>query len=155
MNKTLILIASLVAFAAGCSDDSATVGEKLDSAIDATKEAASSAAEATKDAASSAAEAEEEGEAAVRAPSEPGTYRVRYVLGPVHAVATTRTVELFEILAAMGMPADCYALDLKLVRGLDYYTGPVYESIVTEPAIGSLTVRGRRRRWCLGCRIPK
>ena len=27
MNKTLILVASLAAFAAGCSDDSATVGE--------------------------------------------------------------------------------------------------------------------------------
>jgi Ca-activated chloride channel family protein len=48
---------------------------------------------------------EEEGEAAVRAPSEPGTYRVRYMLGPVHAVATTRTVELFEILARLDAPA--------------------------------------------------
>jgi hypothetical protein len=57
MNKTLILIAGLAIFAAGCSDDSATVGEKVDSAIDATKEAASDAADATRDAASSAAEA--------------------------------------------------------------------------------------------------
>lgn len=67
------------------------------------------------------------------------------------AVASTRngpagiaeTRELFEILAAMGVPAAHYRLDLRLVRGLDYYTGPVYESIVESPAIGSLTGGGR------------
>jgi histidyl-tRNA synthetase len=60
--------------------------------------------------------------------------------GP-QGVAETR--ELLEILAAMGVPADHYALDLRLVRGLDYYTGPVFESVVTRPAIGSLTGGGR------------
>ncbi len=51
--------------------------------------------------------------------------------------------ELFEALAALGVPEKHYRLDLCLVRGLDYYTGPVYESIVTEPAIGSITGGGR------------
>ena len=51
--------------------------------------------------------------------------------------------ELFDILHALGVPARRLALDLRLVRGLDYYTGPVYESIVTTPAIGSLTGGGR------------
>jgi histidyl-tRNA synthetase len=51
--------------------------------------------------------------------------------------------ELLETLAAMGIPEKHYCLDLRLVRGLDYYTGPVYESIVTTPAIGSLTGGGR------------
>ncbi len=51
--------------------------------------------------------------------------------------------ELFDILRALGVPARRLALDLRLVRGLDYYTGPVYESIVTAPAIGSLTGGGR------------
>ncbi len=60
--------------------------------------------------------------------------------GP-QGVAETR--ELFEILGAMGVPANHLMLDLRLVRGLDYYTGPVYESIVTQPAIGSLTGGGR------------
>ena len=35
--------------------------------------------------------------------------------------------ELFAILAAMGVPAEHYRVDLRLVRGLDYYTGPIYE----------------------------
>jgi histidyl-tRNA synthetase len=56
-------------------------------------------------------------------------------------VAETR--ELFAILAAMGVPEKHYRLNLRLVRGLDYYTGPVYESIVEQPAIGSLTGGGR------------
>jgi histidyl-tRNA synthetase len=51
--------------------------------------------------------------------------------------------ELFEIARALGVPPRHLALDLRLVRGLDYYTGPVYESIVTTPAIGSLTGGGR------------
>jgi len=51
--------------------------------------------------------------------------------------------ELFEIARALGVPDRHLRLDLRLVRGLDYYTGPVYESIVTTPAIGSLTGGGR------------
>ncbi len=51
--------------------------------------------------------------------------------------------ELFEIARALGVPERHLRLDLRLVRGLDYYTGPVYESIVTTPAIGSLTGGGR------------
>ncbi len=53
------------------------------------------------------------------------------------------TRELLEILRAMGVPAENLRLDLRLVRGLDYYTGPVFESIVTTPAIGSLSGGGR------------
>lgn len=34
-------------------------------------------------------------------------------------------------------------LDLSLARGLDYYTGPVFETVVSEPRIGSLTGGGR------------
>jgi histidyl-tRNA synthetase len=30
-----------------------------------------------------------------------------------------------------------------MVRGLDYYTGPIYETVVEEPRIGSLTGGGR------------
>ncbi len=35
------------------------------------------------------------------------------------------------------------ALDLSLVRGLDYYTGMIYEAVVSEPRIGSLSGGGR------------
>ncbi len=34
-------------------------------------------------------------------------------------------------------------IDLSLVRGLDYYTGMIYEAIVEEPKIGSLSGGGR------------
>lgn len=51
--------------------------------------------------------------------------------------------ELLAALEAMGVPAENYSFDLNLVRGLDYYTGPVYESFVRTPPIGSLTGGGR------------
>jgi histidyl-tRNA synthetase len=34
-------------------------------------------------------------------------------------------------------------LDLTLARGLDYYTGPVFEATVTEPKVGSVGGAGR------------
>ena len=30
-----------------------------------------------------------------------------------------------------------------MVRGLEYYTGPIYETVVEEPKIGSITGGGR------------
>ena len=33
--------------------------------------------------------------------------------------------------------------DFSLARGLDYYTGPIFETIVKEPTIGSITGGGR------------
>lgn len=50
-----------------------------------------------------------EGQTVVRAPLEPGTYRARYLLGPVHATATTRSLELFEILARLDAPGSVAA----------------------------------------------
>lgn len=51
--------------------------------------------------------------------------------------------ELFTYLAALGVPADTYELDLALARGLGYYTGPVYEATVREGNIGSVAGAGR------------
>ena len=34
-------------------------------------------------------------------------------------------------------------LDLSMVRGLDYYTGPIFETVVKQPRIGSITGGGR------------
>jgi histidyl-tRNA synthetase len=48
-----------------------------------------------------------------------------------------------ETLAAYEVPVSCYRFDLTLARGLDYYTGPIFETIVTEPKIGSITGGGR------------
>lgn len=51
--------------------------------------------------------------------------------------------DLFEFLAALGAPPEHYVLDLALARGLEYYTGPVFETTVEEPKIGSLGGAGR------------
>lgn len=51
--------------------------------------------------------------------------------------------DLFSFLAAMSADPTHYALNLALARGLDYYTGPVFEAASTEANIGSLGGAGR------------
>jgi histidyl-tRNA synthetase len=51
--------------------------------------------------------------------------------------------ELFSVLSGFGVSPKAYKLDLSLARGLDYYTGPVYEAIVSEPNVGSVAGAGR------------
>lgn len=47
-------------------------------------------------------------------------------------------------LAAFGVPAEHFEIDLTIARGLDYYTGTVYETTLTEhPEIGSVCSGGR------------
>ena len=47
-------------------------------------------------------------------------------------------------LAGFGVSKDKYRLDLTIARGLDYYTGTVYETTVTKhPEIGSVCSGGR------------
>ena len=53
------------------------------------------------------------------------------------------TNELIADIPTLGVPQQNYVIDLHLARGLSYYTGPIYESIVEEPNIGSLTGGGR------------
>ena len=59
------------------------------------------------------------------------------------------TTELLEIVAhlhALGVPNEVVRVDFFLVRGLGYYTGPIHESVVEEPKIGSLSGGGRYDR---------
>ncbi len=55
--------------------------------------------------------------------------------------------ELREVLAlikAFGVPETHYAINLSIARGLDYYTGTVYETTLNEhPQIGSICSGGR------------
>jgi histidyl-tRNA synthetase len=47
-------------------------------------------------------------------------------------------------LAAFGIPEDHFAVDLTIARGLDYYTGTVYETTMLDhPEIGSICSGGR------------
>ena len=47
-------------------------------------------------------------------------------------------------MAAFGVPEDHFAVDLTIARGLDYYTGTVYETVMLDhPEIGSICSGGR------------
>ena len=47
-------------------------------------------------------------------------------------------------LAAFGVPEENFAVDLTIARGLDYYTGTVYETLMLDhPEIGSVCSGGR------------
>lgn len=52
--------------------------------------------------------------------------------------------EVVETMRAMGVPEESYALDLSIARGLDYYTGTVYETTLDDhPELGSICSGGR------------
>lgn len=46
-------------------------------------------------------------------------------------------------LKILGVSKNNYQFDPTIVRGLDYYTGPIFETVVAEPKIGSITGGGR------------
>ena len=49
-----------------------------------------------------------------------------------------------EYLPAFGVPEEHFEIDLTIARGLDYYTGTVYETVMTEhPEVGSVCSGGR------------
>ena len=51
---------------------------------------------------------------------------------------------VIKYLKDFGVPEDNFAVDLTIARGLDYYTGTVYETVMTEhPEIGSVCSGGR------------
>ncbi len=50
---------------------------------------------------------------------------------------------LFGHLKDFSLPGERYSWDVSLARGLDYYTGPIYETVVEEPNVGSLSGGGR------------
>ena len=61
-------------------------------------------------------------------------------------VAREGIVELEELnnyLVTLGVPDEFYRVNVSMVRGLEYYTGPIYETVVEEPKIGSITGGGR------------
>jgi histidyl-tRNA synthetase len=64
-----------------------------------------------------------------------------------HLSDDTGARELAEVVAtldAFDVPADRYALDLSIARGLDYYTGTVYETTLDDhPELGSICSGGR------------
>jgi histidyl-tRNA synthetase len=52
--------------------------------------------------------------------------------------------EVLQLVRALGVPEKNYAINLSIARGLDYYTGTVYETTLDEyPQIGSICSGGR------------
>lgn len=51
--------------------------------------------------------------------------------------------EVLKFIEKFEVPKDYYCFDPTLSRGLDYYTGAIFETVVTEPKIGSITGGGR------------
>lgn len=60
------------------------------------------------------------------------------------ALGTTKLRELLAMLRNMGLPEQRIQLDLRIARGLDYYTGVVYETTLDDyPEVGSVCSGGR------------
>jgi histidyl-tRNA synthetase len=56
----------------------------------------------------------------------------------------SRLTQLVMALRSMGVPERRFQIDLRIARGLDYYTGTVYETILNDhPEIGSVCSGGR------------
>ncbi|HET9189097.1 MAG TPA: histidine--tRNA ligase [Rudaea sp.] len=68
-------------------------------------------------------------------------------LGANNATLAEGVAELkqtLELIRAFGVPETHYAINLSIARGLDYYTGTVYETTLNEhPQIGSICSGGR------------
>jgi len=55
-----------------------------------------------------------------------------------------RLETLVQSLRAMNVPESRFQIDLKIARGLDYYTGTVYETVLNDyPEVGSVCSGGR------------
>lgn len=78
----------------------------------------------------------------------PGTENLDYLEGVLGDLPDAKTSindlrEVADYLDAASVSPDVYEFDLTMVRGLGYYTGPVFEAVITEPNIGSISGGGR------------
>ena len=51
--------------------------------------------------------------------------------------------DLADLLSDSDIPAINYDFDFTMVRGLGYYTGPIFETVISQPNLGSVTGGGR------------
>ena len=65
---------------------------------------------------------------------------------PAAAQGIAELREIHEYLDALDIDSDAAAIDVSIARGLDYYTGPVFEAVLTdERAVGVGSVMGGGR----------
>lgn len=64
--------------------------------------------------------------------------------GETYATGAAELARLVADMHALGMPEDAVRIDLSIARGLDYYTGTIYETqLVDLPEAGSICSGGR------------
>jgi histidyl-tRNA synthetase len=78
----------------------------------------------------------------------PGLERLDYVeqmMGnlPAAQEGIRELREIADHLSDSDVSMQFYEFDFTMVRGLSYYTGPIFETIITEPNLGSVTGGGR------------
>ena len=63
---------------------------------------------------------------------------------PLLAEGVAELRQVFELMKAQGVAEARFSLDLSIARGLDYYTGTVYETLFDDhPGLGSICSGGR------------
>jgi histidyl-tRNA synthetase len=66
------------------------------------------------------------------------------VINPLFQQGLSELQQVTKYINDFGIPQSEWKIDLKIVRGLDYYTGTVYETfLVDQPQIGSVCSGGR------------
>jgi histidyl-tRNA synthetase len=55
----------------------------------------------------------------------------------------TELEQVIHYLQALNIPQENYQVKFAMVRGLEYYTGPIYETTIEEPKMPSITGGGR------------
>ncbi len=64
--------------------------------------------------------------------------------GETFSQGVTELTTVCTAITAFGVPATAFKIDLSIARGLDYYTGTVYETqLLSNPSIGSICSGGR------------
>lgn len=69
-------------------------------------------------------------------------------LEQLSAFDTTEVQRFLETAAAYGVPEGALVFNLSLARGLDYYTGIIFEAVLTDVEIGSVAGGGRYDNLC-------
>ncbi|MFZ2153081.1 MAG: histidine--tRNA ligase [Microgenomates group bacterium] len=72
------------------------------------------------------------------------TLQINSIFEQIKSIKPDQYLEqVFTYLDDYGVSSDNYCFDPTMVRGLDYYTGTIFETYVEEPKIGSITGGGR------------
>ena len=79
---------------------------------------------------------------------QPGRASLDYLVATLGDAAGAREGvgelrQLADALDQLRVDPSAYAFDFTMVRGLGYYTGPIFETIITDPNLGSISGGGR------------